>query len=112
MTNPTKTCWLGIAVFILASAGFIHAGTVETEKARLKPQPTGRYWVFMQPEQMPQDVLDRAIDRAADGLTPRSLERRRKVIDRDPPVRLCDLPVSRSRIDQFMISQITGANQR
>ncbi len=99
MTNPTKTYWLCSAVIILASASFIHGGTVETEKARLKPQPTGRYWVFMQPEQMPQDELDRAIDRAADGLTPRSLERRRKVIDREPPVRLCDLPVSRFRIE-------------
>ena len=99
MTNLSKIYLLCSAVFILASVGFIHAGSVETEKARLKPQPTGRYWLFMQPEEMSRDELDRAIDRTADGLTPRSLERRRKVIDRDPPVRRCDLPVSRSRLE-------------
>ncbi len=65
----------------------------------ISPVPTGRYWVFLEREQMSLVELDRALDEAARGLTTRSLERRRKVIDREPPVRVCDLPVSQAQIE-------------
>lgn len=62
---------------------------------------TGRYWLFLEPETMTPAELDRALDDVAAGLTERSLQRRRKVIDREPPIRQCDLPISASRIAEI-----------
>ncbi len=57
-----------------------------------------RHFVFLQPEQLSAVELDRALDQVANTLTERSLERRRKVISREPPIRRCDLPISAERI--------------
>ncbi|MDP8229051.1 MAG: S8 family serine peptidase, partial [Candidatus Electryoneaceae bacterium] len=63
--------------------------------------PTGRYWLFLEPEDLSAVELDIALDEVARNLTPRSLDRRRRVINREPPVRRCDLPISRHRIEMI-----------
>ncbi len=89
-----------IAVLFLVVTTFLRAEAAGMEVDSPKqPVPTGRYWIFLEPEPMSPVELDRALDEVALSLTPRSLERRRKVIDREPPVRPCDLPVSRAQID-------------
>lgn len=82
------------ACFLLLSPGSILGGDSKTE-----PSLTGRHWLFLEPEDYAPAELERALEETARNLTPRSLKRRRKVIDREPPVRVCDLPVSRERIE-------------
>ncbi len=59
---------------------------------------TDRCWVFFADEVISSRELDWRLEEAATRLTARSLERRRKVIRRDPPIRPCDLPPSQERI--------------
>lgn len=59
---------------------------------------TGRYWVFFAEEEISSTELDRRLDEAASQLTTRSIDRRRKVIHREPPIRKCDLAPDPERI--------------
>jgi len=63
-----------------------------------QPIPTNRHWIFLEATELSGDQLDRALEDAATGLTPRSLARRRKCINTEPPVRICDLPIDPSQI--------------
>jgi len=92
--------WGMIIVILCLLILFCSAGVPAGEARDLpSPVPTGRYWVFLERERMSPVELDRVLDEAARGLTARSLERRRKVIDREPPVRVRDLPVSHAQIE-------------
>lgn len=66
-------------------------------KSQSTPIPTGRYWVFLEQDNLSQEQLDQALNETAAGMTERSLARRRKCIGRDPPVRPCDLQVNSDR---------------
>lgn len=86
-----------LIALILASVT-IGAGIGATRSGDLpSAYPTGRMWLFLTPETispMDRDVRLRELEAR---LTPRSLERRRKVLG-DHPVRACDLLPSEARI--------------
>ena len=88
-----------LAVFSLIF--LLQAIAMAMEEDHPSKSPTGRYWVFLEREKISPADLERALDAAATELTPRSLERRRKVIDREPPVRTCDLPISQVQIEEI-----------
>jgi len=69
--------------------------------ASLSAESAARHWLFLEPESFTVSELERAMDEVAAGLTPKSLQRRRKVIEREPPIRPCDLPISRARIAEI-----------
>ncbi|MDP8241253.1 MAG: S8/S53 family peptidase [Candidatus Hatepunaea meridiana] len=75
------------------------AGTGEGPDEKITPVQTDRYWVFLEREHKSAVELDRDLDEAAKSLSARSLTRRHKVIAREPSVRQCDLPISRSQIE-------------
>lgn len=66
--------------------------------ASYQPKQTDRHWIFFTRESVGYAELERRLDEAVLSLTDRSLERRRKVIPRDPPLRICDLPPSSQQI--------------
>jgi hypothetical protein len=70
-----------------------------------QPIPTNRHWIFLERAELSGDQLERALEDAAAGLTPRSLARRRKCINTEPPVRICDLPIDP---DQIAAIESTG----
>jgi len=88
----------GFILVILLQPLVSIAATVEAPVFHPSPKPTGRHWLFLTVEELTPTELDRARNDVARSLTPRSLARRRKVIGLDPPVRRCDLPVSRERL--------------
>jgi len=82
---------LPIAICLFVGVRPVRAEPAAEQLAQ-NSRPTGRWWVFLEEPKLSPSELDRALDEAARNLTPRSLQRRSKVIHRDPPMRLCDLP--------------------
>lgn len=76
------------------------AFTIPAAASQTPPDsPTGRWWVFFAPESLTESESLRRRNELAARLPERCLERRRKVIRDEPPVRLCDLPPDRARLD-------------
>jgi subtilisin family serine protease len=88
---PIVYGFLPIAICLFAGVRPVRAEPAAEQLAQ-NSRPTGRWWVSLEEPRLSPSELDRALDEAARGLTPRSLQRRSKVIHRDPPMRLCDLP--------------------
>jgi len=78
--------------------GLLLIGATPEQPNAPPPQPTGRYWLYLTQEHRSNAELEKVMSQVAAGLTPRALARRSKVIQRDPPVRICDLPISQKRI--------------
>ncbi|MCF7811168.1 S8 family peptidase, partial [bacterium] len=84
---------------------FVATDSVIDNSSSYQPIPTNRHWVFLERPELNSNQLDRAIEGVANGLTPRSLNRRRKCITHEPPVRICDLPIDE---EQIAVIESTG----
>ena len=91
--NKIVARWAAAALFG-AIAVIAEAGDFDS---RASSHPTGRTWLFLEPENHSADEWNRRLAAAAAQLTPRARARRAKALGW-PPVRACDLAPTQERL--------------